>query len=68
MDKVFAAEYNSCIYESGFSVLSLHRTPEGADAAITKHKAKVLREWKKAGQQAIPDYERWQVRKIKLLD
>lgn len=32
------ALYNPCVYESGFSVISLHFTEEGAKAAVAAHK------------------------------
>jgi hypothetical protein len=37
MSEVHAAEYCSCIYESGFSILSLHSTKAGAYKAMRKH-------------------------------
>lgn len=64
MDIVFAAEFNDCVYESAYGVLSLHRTEAGAKAAIKRHKAKILRQWKKVGHNKSPDYEQWRVREI----
>lgn len=37
--KVYAAQYSDCIYESDFGTLSLHLTPEGANAAIKTDQA-----------------------------
>ncbi len=67
-DIIFAAEFNDCVYESAYGILSLHHTEAGAEAAIKKHKAKILRQWKKVGHDKGPDYEQWRVRKIKVLE
>ena len=38
---VYAFLYNSCIYESAFGVMSLHKTREGAEMAMEFHKAEL---------------------------
>lgn len=35
--KVFGFFYNSCIHESAYGLMSLHKTKEGAEAAMQKH-------------------------------
>ena len=34
--------YNSCIYESGSSTISLHYSRDGAEKAMNEHKQKAL--------------------------
>lgn len=65
-DTVYAAEFNDCIYESAFCLVSLHKTETGANKAIKNKKARVLREWKKVGVTQAPDYEHYRVRAIEL--
>jgi hypothetical protein len=36
--KVYQAMYNSCIYESGYSTISLHKSKETAEKAILDHR------------------------------
>lgn len=52
MDKVYAAMYSDCIFESGLSPLSLHRTEQGARNAL----AKFLRE-EREDHNRINDYD-----------
>lgn len=47
--KVFLAQWNPCIYESAFETLSIHKTREGADAAIAEKVAEVSQLRKGAG-------------------
>ena len=37
---IYNATYCDCIYESGYSSISLHKTREGAEFAIENHKLK----------------------------
>lgn len=60
-NKIYAAQYNSCIYESSFGTISLHRTYEGAEKVIKDMKAEVLVNWTNLGYATIPDYEQWRV-------
>jgi len=64
---VYAAEYNHCIYESEFGVLSLHQSKEGAEKVVEKHRKKELRHWKKIGYNDVPSYQEWRVREIEVL-
>lgn len=48
---IFAAEYTSCKYESGYEVISLHVTEKGAETAMKKHKRK----------QKFKDHMEWRV-------
>jgi hypothetical protein len=41
MTTVFAYEYCSCVYESGYSIVSLHQTKAGAYKAMRKHKLRI---------------------------
>ena len=38
--KIYAAEYTSCTYESGFEIISLHKTKANAVKALQEHKKK----------------------------
>lgn len=66
--KIWAAEYNSCIFESAFAPISLHLTLEGANRAVEKHKDTTRKEWKRAGYDDVRDYEDWQVREYEVLE
>ncbi len=39
--------YCECIHESSYASLSLHKTKEGAEKAMKKHKSQKLREFNK---------------------
>ena len=58
MDKVYEFWYNECIYESAAQCISLHRTREGAEKAMERHKKEIEDEWEWI---SIPDYMRWGV-------
>lgn len=45
--KIYEALYCSCIHESSFATLSLHRTRAGAEKAVQDHKDKIKKEWEK---------------------
>ena len=64
--RIYSAEYNSCVYESGFTTISLHSTKKGAEKAIREHKESVLADWKESGYNDCPDWEQWQVRPIEM--
>ncbi len=57
--KVYAAMYRPCIYESADSVLSLHTTMAGAEAALEKHKAE---------QPFKSAHECWDVEEMEIVD
>lgn len=38
--KIWAFQYNDCYYESSYETMSLHKTKEGAEGAMDKHKRK----------------------------
>ena len=42
---LYAFLYNSCIYESGWTTVSLHYSKEGAEKAMQEHKQKELDEF-----------------------
>ena len=42
--KVYAFLYNSCIYESAYATMSLHKTRKGAEMAMAFHKAEKEKE------------------------
>ncbi len=58
MDKVYEFWYNECIYESAAQCMSLHRTREGAEKAMERHKKQIADEWERIG---IPYGMRWGV-------
>jgi len=64
---LYAVEYTDCIYESGYSVVSLHRTEEGANKAFEEGKAKKLAEWIELGHEGPPDWELWRIRNVEVL-
>lgn len=41
---VYAFLYNSCIYESAYATISLHKTKKGAEMAMQFHKAEKEKE------------------------
>lgn len=45
--KLYQATYSDCIYESGFSTISIHRTKEGAEKALKSHRRKEVRKLRK---------------------
>jgi hypothetical protein len=53
--KIFAATWSSCVYESGFEIISLHETKKGAEEAINNHKQKESRPENKAWR--VEEYE-----------
>ena len=73
MEQVYAFEWCSCIYESGFSVESLHKTKVGAYKAMRKtlleryaEDTRQERYWRQRFQPL--DHHRWRVRTITLKD
>lgn len=65
LDRVYLAEYTSCIYESGYSVLSAHRTESGAHAALDKHRDKLKKQSGKSWNM-IARLSDWRVRPLKV--
>lgn len=53
MDKVYEFWYNECIYESAAQCMSLHRTREGAEKAMERHKKEVADKW---GQEGVENF------------
>ncbi len=43
--KIYEFLYCSCIYESSYATMSLHRTKAGAYKAMKKHKIDTYMEW-----------------------
>jgi len=76
MQYVYAFEWCSSVYESGFSIESLHSTKVGAYKAMRKtlqerwnqdYEMCRPRMWRRHGR--IPlDYQRWRVRKIEVFE
>lgn len=73
---VYEFLYCPCIFESGFITISLHRTYEGAEKAMNKHKQDAfdahmkdvealeltLEDWQFA------EFEKWKVQEIEIFD
>ena len=62
--KVFVAKYNSCVYESAFGVISIHKTREGAEKALEAHKRETL---ELMAQEEPEDWEVWKVTEEEIL-
>lgn len=69
--------YNSSTEESSYATMSLHRTKEGAEKAMEKHKAKERRKWNKMYKNQpelikkmskFGQYQDWTIGEQKLLD
>lgn len=75
-DKVYAFQYCPCIHESGYIIMSLHRTREGAEMAMVSHKAKEKQDfYEMYPKPAIIEfgfkfgmYEDWDVKEIEILE
>ena len=46
MDKVYEFWYNDDFYESAAQCMSLHRTREGAEKAMERHKKEIADGWR----------------------
>lgn len=72
LKRVYAAEYCSCVYESGFEVISLHSTISGAYKAMKEHKLdeyySCLRNPYLGKGYKVTDYQRWRFRILKVQD
>ena len=64
--QIFAFEYCHCVYESGFSIVSLHFTKKSAYKAMIKHKNELwyadrfYNDWQDAAD--IGMMERWKIK------
>ena len=56
MNKVYAFQFNDCIYESTYATMSLHRTKKGAYLAMRKY---LLEEWNKTLEKHH-NWEKWE--------
>lgn len=56
---VYEFWYNECIYESAAQCMSLHKTREGAEKAMERHKKEIADEWRGI---STPVDMRWGVR------
>lgn len=72
---LFGFYYNSCIHESAWATVSLHRTLEGAEKALAEHKEKKRAEWLRMyptveDQEEMPfgEFEDWFVKPIEIKD
>lgn len=74
MEKVYAFQYCSCIYESSFYTVSLHRTQKSAELAMEFHKNEALEEFNEVYDNEIikefgfkfGENEEWCVTEIKI--
>lgn len=70
--EVWLAEYCECHHETGYVVLSVHATEQGAQAKIAAHEAECRAEhtrvWanSKTPNEPFPDWTHWRVRKMEV--
>ena len=76
IEKVFAFLYCSCIHESGYQTVSLHRTRKGAETAMEFHREEARKEhlnlysneeYKKF-EVEFGTTEKWEVEELKILE
>lgn len=79
MNELYEFLYCSCIHESGYVTMSLHRTKEGAERAMYAHREKARKEWEELYAEErgegdfdlIPEFgqhEAWRVNLIQVQD
>lgn len=73
--KIYAFKYTSCIYESAFETISLHKSKETAEVAMNKYVAKRRKEhdslWKgdeDGDEYKLEDFEAWEVQEMEVID
>ena len=77
--KMYQALYCSCVYESAYETLSIHRTKKGAEKAVEAHKNKLKKEHnlmqKRFKRHGMPKAEHswdvhqgWDISEIELMD
>jgi hypothetical protein len=73
-EKLFEFVYCGMTEESSYATISLHRTREGAEKAMNKHKEEASQEWKKkypvGSYEPYPfgRFEDWGINEIEILD
>lgn len=73
-NKLFEFVYCGMTEESSYSTISIHRTREGAEKAMNKHKENAHQEWKKnypvGSYEPFPfgRFEDWDVKEIEITD
>lgn len=75
---IYEALYCCCIHESSYGTLSTHRSREGAEKAMNKHRDAEKKEWDEMYRDVeepslfedmkFGQHEDWDVREIELLD
>ncbi len=73
LSKVFEFMYCSCIHESAWATMSIHRTREGAESAMNAHKEKAKADYESdmEGYEPIHPFDfakDWMVSETILLD
>jgi hypothetical protein len=70
--KLYEALYCSCIFESGYVTLSIHRTKEGAEKAIEWHRHEEEQKWKGVKEidheWVFGEHEDWSIREVEVLE
>lgn len=56
IDTIFQFLYCPCIYESAWATISIHRTREGAEAAMEAHKGNERDVWEKENKGFEPTH------------
>ena len=72
-DTLYAFLYNPIIYESEYITVSIHRTREGAEKALSHHKYECEKEWKDIMQDDLAEFpfdvnQSWQISEITIQD
>lgn len=71
MNFVYEFTYCWCIYESGFTTVSIHRTAAGAYWAMRNFRMDMFNKWRnKPGKQEYLDtvHQAWRIRKREVLE
>ena len=73
--KIYAFKYTSCIYESAYETITIHKSRETANQAMEKYVAKRRKEHYKLWQDdedgkdyKLEDFEAWEVEEMEVLD
>jgi hypothetical protein len=73
-NKIYGFEYTSCIYESSFETMSLHRTKSGAYKAMRDFLEREYAQWRddnlKYGKSLFKFgyFERWRIVDMEILE
>lgn len=63
---IYEALHCSCIHEGSWYTISTHRTKEGAEKALDKHRESCLPNYE--SMKELYQYENWRVNETELLD